>query len=1007
MRRALFAILFCASCDQPAPPGGPTLDSFLPPLPSTGGPRVAFAGKLTEDNFATERVTGPASQGLPGDYFMRNDKIRVIVQAPNRAIGPCPFGGTILDADRIDEPAGDQLGEIAPFLQLGRTVDFQMGQVLLDGSQGGPAVLRFRGRDVVDDYINVTGVGGFAGAIESDFRADVDLGLDVAVTYLLAPGATHVEAIYTFFNGGANDRATSFGTITDTGAQIEMFHPHVGYGEFSLNDLLTPNKVPLVEYSALQAQGITYGVVPILDDPKALGAPFPLSGVDVEMYQLPSPFSVFGASGQNLVVPSLRGVDRTVDVMIASDVADVERQVRARKGQVVGEVEGVVRTMSGAPSVGARVLIEDPALDPSQTTVTTCTTDENGAFHASLPVGAYRATAEATGFFRGAPVTVDVTTLGTSAPMLKVPDPAPLDYKVHDEQGAPIPSKITVVGAIAATPDRRFRDCLRDPFPVGIAGWIASRDGDSSKNVLYDHPLKLAPGHYRVVVGRGPEWSRFEQVIDLPPTGMAIDATLTRVLDTSGYVACDFHQHTNVSPDSPVPPLDRVVTYLAEGIEVVSTSEHDVHLDYAPLIAQLNAQGLLDSMVGVEVTPFDYGHFIGFPMPIDPLSPNGGALDWGDSPTSGLDRAPGEIFDGLRGLGAQVVQVNHPRGGPGSLVSDDFQKNFDRAALTFDFAGHSFGGASQLYPVKATELGLPDGASLFSPNFDSLEVYNGVGYRLIPDGDSRLDPLTDEILRDWMNFLSFGFTPTAVGDSDSHEWVAAPPGLPRTMVRVPDDSGSALLTGISDEVVKTVSGKSPRDAIVTNTPMIALSVDGASIGNVAMHKSGPMAITIRVQTPTWAPVDTVEIFANATFDVPYPKGTTPLPPPPIVCFTNRSLPTARCSAAVGGAQPLAFAEVMVTPSASRHEVNLSTTLDPADVLARQRPGGSGKDLWIVARATGDVGLFPTVPQGIDPADVAALVDGGSLSGRGVGALAFTNPVFVDVDGNGWKAPFAP
>ncbi len=77
------------------------------------------------------------------------------------------------------------------------------------------------------------------------------------------------------------------------------------------------------------------------------------------------------------------------------------------------------------------------------------------------------------------------------------------------------------------------------------------------------------------------------------------------------------------------------------------------------------------------------------------------------------------------------------------------------------------------------------------------------------------------------------------------------------------------------------------------------------------------------------------------------------------------------------------------------------------MLARQRAGGSGKDLWIVARATGDVGLFPTVPQGIDPADVAALVDGGSLSGRGVGALAFTNPVFVDVDGNGWKAPFAP
>src|SRR5579871_6539274 len=190
MKRAL--VLLCMSCSSPPPPGDP-LDQFLPSLPPTGGAPVCAAGRLTQDNFSTESVPGPASQGLPGDWFMRNDKIRVVVQAPNRAIGPCPSGGTIIDADRAQDPAGDQLGEIAPFLQLGRTVDFRAAELVRDGSQGGPAVLRFRGHDALDDYINITGIGGFASALEDSVRADVDLGLEAAVTYVLSPGETKVN----------------------------------------------------------------------------------------------------------------------------------------------------------------------------------------------------------------------------------------------------------------------------------------------------------------------------------------------------------------------------------------------------------------------------------------------------------------------------------------------------------------------------------------------------------------------------------------------------------------------------------------------------------------------------------------------------------------------------------------------------------------------------------------------------------------------------------------------
>src|SRR3954468_4412736 len=119
MRHLFVALLVASGCSSSDP-----LQAALPALPPTGGPPIAAAGRLTTANFDQERVPGPASQGLVGDYFLRNDKVRAVVQAPGRAIAPCPFGGNVIDLDRVDSPAGDQLGEVSAFLQLGRTFDW-------------------------------------------------------------------------------------------------------------------------------------------------------------------------------------------------------------------------------------------------------------------------------------------------------------------------------------------------------------------------------------------------------------------------------------------------------------------------------------------------------------------------------------------------------------------------------------------------------------------------------------------------------------------------------------------------------------------------------------------------------------------------------------------------------------------------------------------------------------------------------------------------------------------
>lgn len=984
---------FLAACNATDP-----LEAALPPLPPEGGPALAAAGRLTAENFTQEAVPGPASQGLVGDFFMRNDKVRLVVQAPGRAIGPCPFGGNVIDFDRVDDPAGDQLGEVSPFLQLGRTIAFDRAEIVRDGSRGGPAVLRFYGHDAKNDFINLPGVGSFAVGIADDYRADFDLKWRAAVTYILMPGETTLRMIYTFHNTGEFDSATLWGTLSNTGAGPEIFHEGMGYGELGFDDLLGARKNPPVRYMALDGRGIAYGVLPIFEDKGVTGAAVPIAGVDVEVYDVKEAFDAFGPDGQSLRVKQNGTETREVDLVLGRDVAEVTEQVAKVRGDVVEAFSGVVT--GGA---GARVAVLDGAGRP----VTVATTDAEGRFRGAVPPGKYTFQAEGDAWRRGPAVeaTVPATELTLTIPAL-----AKLDYTVKDRAGNGIPARITVVGAPAATPDRRFRDTLSFYLPNGVANWAFTRYGDSSRGTAFDEPLHLVPGRYRVVISRGPEWSRFEQVLDVPAAGARVDAVLTRIVDTSGYVVADFHQHSWMSPDATAPPQMRVMSYLADGGEFISSSEHDVVFDYAPVIDSLGASDLLDSSIGCEITAWDYGHFIGFPYSVDPMSPNGGAFDWAGGEL-GLSVPPPKIFEGIRQQGVRVVQVNHPRSPPGDFSS--FQQAFDRAGLRFDFATRSFFGDAKLMPVSAMVLGVEEGEPMFAPTFDAVEIYNGHHLpEMVMDGE-RMDVNVDYNLRDWMNFLSFGFTPVPTGVSDAHGRHADVGAMPRTLVRVPDDSPAAIAAGLEEPIIRTLTGQGVnRDVIVTNGPFVQLSVDGTGIGGTVAHASGPLAIKVTVQTPAWAPVDTVEIFANNTFDIPLPKGMEPQPLVPALCYTTKVPASARCAMAIGGARPLDAAVQIVErvsgdPSTRVQEITLEIDdVDPDMLLSRNRSGAVGRDLWLVARVSGDVGMFPVIPHGVAAA-AAALVDNPVLAGDGVPALAFTNAVFVDVDGGGWRGPFQP
>src|SRR5262249_59715513 len=72
--------------------------------------------------------------------------------------------------------------------------------------------------------------------------------------------------------------------------------------------------------------------------------------------------------------------------------------------------------------------------------------------------------------------------------------------------------------------------------------------------------------------------------------------------------------------------------------------------------------------------------------------------------------------------------------------------------------------------------------------------------------------------------------------------------------------------------------------------------------------------------------------------------------------------------------------------------------------------GLTEDIWVVVMVKGTDGvskpLFPVIPDSLKSSTNPTLADltDGNLGEDGMTALAFTNPLFVDVDGGGWTPP---
>lgn len=626
-------------------------------------------------------------------------------------------------------------------------------------------------------------------------------------------------------------------------------------------------------------------------------------------------------------------------------------------------------------------------------------------------------------------------------------------------------------------------------FPPGIGRYSYVPDGRGE--------LAIEPGSWEVWASRGFEYGLDrKQVRAVANRTAELAFRVERQVDTAGWISGDFHVHGQNSYDAVVAHRDRVANFAGEGVEVLSTSDHDYITDLGPTVFDMGMERWVKTQVGLELTTIEIGHWLAFPLRFQQWRDGErlqeqGAVDW-----TGL--FPDQIHAALRDLGRYapeetVVVVAHPR--------DSFFGYFDQYGMNpFDPSRIEGTLFEYLPPLHENPLAVPEA---FSGTFDALELFNSKRFELIrtptageirdynqaravvqqaaqrgadplvverqlialdrefirdmlertpaeqealwnSDGSAGCDLLTfcstdtdcdqaagerchpvemfcyvpcdspadcdgrpcedgrcdtgltpagapcashEGIVDDWFRLLDYGVVRTGMGNSDTHKLFSQTEGgLPRNFIRQRAESARAIDLRDMNRTIK-------RGGLVTSYgPFVEVWLDGQPIGEPPVAAAGRQTVPlrVRVQSPDWFDVDRVEIYRSGRLIHVLTAAGDAVAPDSAVDVAGLRVPNPRI-------------------------VNLDATLDEPVPET---------DAWYVVVAMGLDGrdLSPVYTEHpylkLQIGDVLSRSFGSvplpfDISIAGIPRVfrilpyAVTNPLFVDVDGNGaYDAPHA-
>jgi hypothetical protein len=923
------------------------------------------AERVTTANAATRLFSGSKVVGGVGDWYLSNGIVEVIVDdAGNEADIPVPkqnmispSGGNLVDVGIVGHD-NDQLDQIFQVANLNPSNAFFHGAVI-------PGV--------------TPSSASLASAGVLLFGA---LRLPAQTTYSVAPG----QPFITITSSVVNNTANPLPLFNITDAVILVGHTTVPFAPFpgrgfnhpkldltpagisaalgiypyvAFPGTLSPDDGVIDTVTGTVAGEVSYAIVPLSFSigPTTIPASVLLGVNSDALSGVGNPFNP--ATSPPLPPGATFSYTRRLLVGSRNDVASVSNLVFGGGPFPTGTVTGNIDA-ADTPDVRANLIFTGtlaPVFGAAPLPLTQVRTDEHGSFSVTLPVGTYSVAISS-------PERDDITaTVVVSPGTATVPLPT-LSATGHvgyfvTEKRQPVPAKLTFLGLQGTeSPDfSRYFDAVRfDPVTHQPLSNVdpSSFGGSPSKNALFTDgqgTQAIKPGTYQVIASRGVEYTIARTTITVL-AGQTVDLALPieRVIDTSGYVSADFHVHSARSFDSSAPLRDRVRSYVAEGVEVLVSTDHNFITDLAPIVQQAGYGGFLKTIVGDEMTtglsspafPQAFGHHNVFPLLVEPLARRRGAVQ-----TEYVNAAT--FYDRARAKSPEVqkvIQLNHPRSG--------------LAGLTLIGLFNTI-GFNPTVPVAGTLLQ----QSLFGTgtrniDFDALEIYNAgnVGQYL----QSR---------NDWFSLLNQGYLRTATAVSDSHRVVMETAGMPRSYVAAPTDEPSEL----TDSMI--TSGVLSRNVLGTSGPFIRFTIDNHPIGSLVTAKNGTK-LEIIVYAPAWVPVDEVRIFANgqpfATFDrTTHPTVTDPPSDP----TAKQGIKRFNASVRVNPSRDTAY----VIEAGARLPFAIDT--DGDGVVDRSDTNGDGV---IDGNDTG-------IAQPPSPEIYAAVAPG-------FVPLAFTNPIFVDADGNG-------
>jgi hypothetical protein len=665
-------------------------------------------------------------------------------------------------------------------------------------------------------------------------------------------------------------------------------------------------------------------------------------------------------------------------------------------------VRGRVVSTDGEPVSGgqrqATVLFYEPASGPNPDAPegrrpwSAIVPAADGTFSIRLPAGrAFRSEV----LVLGRPIP-EHTALATgdadlAIPDLVVPRSGVIDVTIKDGSGLPVLAEVVLTPIDGADPNATRGTLFGAVDIEHCTPWLGPPHGGSPacNRVLVEPDGSAsfaAPvGTFWAYATRGPFATLARARVDVRSGERTrIDLVVDRLpgLLPDGAVSADFHVHGGASFDSTLPDRDRARTFVAEGVDVIAATDHDVVSTYESAMRELGISDRVVVMPGLETTgqilfyeppgrgiiPRVVGHYNFWPLSFDPDRPRNGA-PWDER------LEPGALFDRVAQMMPErgVIQMNHPFSSATFGRDEGFL-----TAIGLD-PRHVIGAA----PAPDT----PEGQLVKRPaggrsalDFDTQEVMNGTGtlqfnrYRVA-----------------WHSFLSQGILRAGTANSDSHTFAIEVLGFSRNVVF----GGHSVAAFDRQRFNADVRAG---HMLGTNGPVILATLDGHAPSLDTFMPAPTAELSLEVRAAPWIPVEEIRVLVNGNLARTIAGDAIARPADP---FGKEGLVRFRGSiklAELLGAIPqdedawiVVEAGLPLWPSKDVDNDGVPDTTDNNNdgVIDDNDRYNRKEDDWYTEPAR------PLESEGRFHAYTVA---------HGHWSTAFTNPFLIDRRGDGWKAP---